>query len=211
MSCAKFTNSVMDDDWTVSFDKVPQTADKADAVARLKRGWDSVYPQLNGLFGLTLTKPDLEMLIDALTKANTHAVMFTLVLTTNDMHVELEAGKLTLIIGKVAVPSELEPYRNFLTHLHRWSAGGHDIVTDSDLQKYNKDNPPLPAKYKDFDEMTKKNVPADVAAFRTWAKAKKKAALDEIDKTAKAKATDPKRVAALKGINAALTEYQKSF
>ena len=213
MSCAKFTNSVMDDDWTVSYDKVPQTAeDKSNAVNRLKRGWDNtVFPTLNGLFGLKLTKPDFAMLIEALAKANSHAVMFTLVLAANDMHVELEAGSVTLIIGKVALPSELEDYRNFLVHLNRWGSGGHIIVSDSDIKKYNSDNPPLPAKYKDFDEMMKKNVKTDVEAFRTWAKSKKKAALDAIDKTAKAKPTDKARVDALKAINAALTEYQKGF
>jgi hypothetical protein len=54
---------------------------------------------------------------------------------------------------------------------------------------------------------------ADLEAFRSWAKgdSSAKKALEAIDKTAKAKPTDPARVAALKAINLALQAYLKTF
>jgi hypothetical protein len=214
MGFNQFENKVLVDDWTVSFDKAPQPDDKPNMVRRITKGWDSVKSDLDGLAGLKLVKPDVDALADTLVKSKTHAVMFELVLTKSEFRLDVEAGDLTVKAGKVAVPSDLEDYRNFLANLNGWSTSGRDIVPDADFKKFNDNNPKRPAKptYKDFDEMAKKSK-TDVDAFRTWAKGNSSAkkAFEAIDKTAKAKPSDPARVAALKAINDALKEYYKTF
>ena len=169
---------------------------------------------LDGLAGLKLVKPDFDSLADALIKSRTHAVMFELVLTKTEFRLDVQISNVTVRAGKVSVPSHLEEYRNFLGLLNGWSSPGRDIVPDADFKKFNASNPKKPAKpsYKDFDEMAKKSK-ADVDAFRTWAKGNSNAkkAFDALDKTAKAKPTDPARAAALKAINDSLKDYYKTF
>jgi hypothetical protein len=214
MSITYFENTVMVDDWTVSFDKVPTDADKPNAVKRISKKWDDVKADVDGLSGLKVVKPDFDTLADALIQGNSHAVMFELVLTKAEFRLDVEAGKITVKAGKVSVPSDLEDYRTFLGNLNGWSNNDHNIVPDSDFKKFNDNNPKKPAKptYKDFDEMVKKSK-TDVDAFRAWAKTNgnAKKAFDAIDKTAKAKATDPARVAALKAINASMQDWYKTF
>jgi hypothetical protein len=214
MSFTYFENTAQFDDHLVSFDKVPQAADKENVLRRIKKGWDGVMSDLNGLGGIKLVKPDFDAVADALIKSGTHAVMFDLVLTKAEFRLDVIAGNTTWKSGSVKVPSELEDYRNFLSLLNGWSTTDHNIVPDADFKKFNANNPKKPAKpaYKDFDEMAKKSK-SDVDAFRAWAKGNgnAKKAFDAIDKTAKAKPTDPARVAALKAINASLQDYYKTF
>jgi hypothetical protein len=169
---------------------------------------------LNGLGGIRLVKPDFDAVADALIKSGTHAVMFEMVLTKSEFRLDVIAGNVTWKAGSAKVPSELEDYRNFLSLLNGWSTADRNIVPDADFKKFNASNPKKPAKpaYKDFEEMAKKSK-ADVDAFRAWAKGNGngKKAFDAIDKTAKAKPTDPARVAALKAINASLQDYYKTF
>jgi hypothetical protein len=98
--------------------------------------------------------------------------------------------------------------------LNGWSTADRTSVPDADFKKFNDSNPKKPPKptYKDFDEMAKKSK-TDVDAFRAWAKGNSNAkkAFEAIDKTAKAKPTDPARVEAMKLINAALQDYYKTF
>lgn len=124
--------------------------------------------------------------------------------------------------AKVAVPKEVEAYREFLTRLNGWSLGGKKLVTDADLKKFTQEfppkskepeKPPKPKVYKSYGEMAKNK--ADVAAFRAWSKQKgnwKAAkAFSDLDKSAKLKADDPARGTALKAIDAALKDYYASF
>ena len=124
--------------------------------------------------------------------------------------------------AKVAVPTEVEAYRTFLTRLNGWSLGGKKLVTDADLKKFTQEfppkskepeKPPKPKVYKNYGEMAKNK--ADVAAFRAWSKQKgnwKAAkAFSDLDKSAKLKADDPARGTALKAIDAALKDYYASF
>jgi hypothetical protein len=214
MSFTYFENSAQLDEHLVSFDKVPTAADKDNVVKRVKKGWDGVMSDLNGLGGIRLVKPDFDAVADALIKSGTHAVMFEMVLTKSEFRLDVIAGNVTWKAGSAKVPSELEDYRNFLSLLNGWSTADRNIVPDADFKKFNASNPKKPAKpaYKDFDEMAKKSK-ADVDAFRAWAKGNGngKKAFDAIDKTAKAKPTDPARVAALKAINASLQDYYKTF
>jgi hypothetical protein len=214
MSFTPFENTALIDDHAVTFDKVPTAADKENVVRRIAKQWDGVMSDVNGLGGIKLSKPDFSALADTLIKSGTHAVLFELVLTKAEFRLDIVVDKTTLKAGTVRVPSELEEYRSFLSNLNGWSSSDHDIVPDADFKKFNADNPKKPPKpsYKDFDEMAKKSK-SDVDAFRAWAKgnANAKKAFDAIDKTAKAKPTDPARVAALKLINASLQDYYKTF
>lgn len=215
MAFKPFENSVMVDDRTVSFDKVPQAADKPNVVKRVAKAWEGLKSDLDGLGGLKLTKIDVDDIADQLIKSGTHAVIFELVLTRSEFRLDVVVDKLTVKAASVRVPGDLEEYRSFLSMLNGWSNSDHDIVPDADWKKFNADNPakpPKPTVYKDYDEMAKKSK-SDVDAFRAWAKtnAKAKKAFDDLDKTAKAKATDPARVNALKAINASLKDYYSSF
>jgi hypothetical protein len=215
MSFSSFENTFMPDDWTVSFDKVPQAADKENVVNRVKKRWETVKSDLDGLSGLKLVKPDFDAVADALIKSGTHAVIFNMVLTKAEFRLDVEVGNVTFKAGSVKVPSDLEEYRTFLSNLNGWSNSDRNIVPDSDFKSFNDKNPkapPKPKKYADFDELVKKSKD-DLEAFRTWAKANStaKKALDAIDKTAKSKPTDPARVDALKAINVSLKEYYKTF
>jgi len=214
MSFAPYENTVEIDDHTVSFDKVPTAADKENVVRRITKQWDGVMSDLNGLGGIKLSKPDIGAVADALIKSGTHAVIFELVLTKAEFRLDVEVTNTTWKAGSVRVPTELEEYRNFLSNLNGWSSPDHDIVPDAAFKKFNADNPKKPPKpsYKTFEEMEKKSK-ADVDAFRAWAKGNTNAkkAFEAVDKTAKAKPTDPARVAALKLINASLQDYYKTF
>ena len=214
MAFTPFENSVMVDDRTVSFDKVPQAGDKVNVVNRIKKAWDGLASDLEGLGGIKLKKPDIDALADTLIKSGTHAVIFELVLTRAEFRLDIVIGNTTLKSGTGRVPTDLEEYRNFLSSLNGWSNGDRNIVPDSDFKKFNDANPKKPAKptYKDFDEMAKKSK-SDTDTFRTWAKTNSagKKALEAIDKTAKAKPADPARVAALKAINACYQEWLKTF
>ena len=213
MSFTPFENTAQMDDRLVSFDKVPQEADKENAVRRLTKNWENVKSDLNGLGGIKLVqKVDWGMVTDALIKAKSHAVIFDLVLTKTEFRLNIEAGDVTVKGGSVSVPTEREAYRDFLAMLNGWSNGAQNIVPDADFKAFNAKFPKKPTEYKDFDEMAKKSK-TDVEGFRTWANGNStaKKAFADIDKTAKAKPTDPARAAALKAINASLKEYYKSF
>lgn len=214
MAFTYFENTAELDNRLVSFDKVPQAADKENVVRRIKKNWEGVISDLNGLAGIKLVKPDFDAVADALIKSGTHAVIFDMVLTKTEFRLDILVGNVTFKAGNVKVPSDLEEYRSFLSLLNGWSNTDQNIVPDADFKKWNSDNPKVQAKtkYKDFDDMVKKSK-TDVDAFRTWAKSNTNAkkAFEAIDKTAKAKANDPARVAALKAINAALQDYNKTF
>lgn len=214
MGFTYFENTASLDEHVVSFDKVPQQADKDTVVKRIKKKWDGVMSDLNGLGGIKLSKPDFDTVADALIKSGTHAVIFDMVLTKSEFRLDVIVDKTTWKAGSVKVPADLEDYRNFLSLLNGWSNADRNIVPDADFKKFNDSNPKKPPKptYKDFDEMAKKSK-TDVDAFRAWAKGNSNAkkAFEAIDKTAKAKPTDPARAEAMKLINAALQDYYKTF
>jgi len=212
VSIAYFENTAQLDDWLVSFDKVPQAADKDTVVRRVKKNWDGVKSDLDGLGGMKLQRPDFDAVADALIKSGTHAVIFDMVLTKSEFRLDVVVGNVTFKAGSVNVPTDLEEYRNFLGTLNGWSNSTRNIVSDADFKNFNAKNPKKPTEYKDFDEMVKKSK-TDLEAFRNWAKTNNNAkkAFADIDKTAKAKPSDPTRQAALKAINASMKEYYKSF
>ncbi len=209
-----FENQVLLDDRTVKYAYPAKAADKPNEVKRLKKSWEGVMSDLNGLGGISLSKPDFEMVADAVIKSGTGAVHYELTLNKSEFRLDVLADKLSLKAGSVKLPSDLEAYRSFLGLLNGWSNPSRDIVPDADFKKFNTNNPKKPEKpkVKDFDELVKKSK-ADLEAFRSWAKgdSSAKKALEAIDKTAKAKPTDPARVAALKAINLALQAYLKTF
>ena len=208
-------NTATMDDRLISFDKVPQEADKANVVKRIRKGWEGVVSDLDRLAGIKLAKADFEGLADALIKSKQHAVIFELVLTDTEFRLDVVIGNTTWKAGSVKVPTDLEAYRTFLATLNGWTTAERNIVPDADFKKFNDANPKKPPKptYKDFDEMVAKKNKADMDAFRAWAKGNSKAkeAFKQIDATAKAKATDPKRKEAMTAINAAMQEWLKTF
>ncbi len=212
MSFTLYENKASLDDYDISFDRVPteETADKHNSENRINKGWAKVYSDLNGLSGLSLKKPDVDAIIESLIKANTHAVMFELVLTKAELRLDVTTGSVTWKAGTVRVPTSLEDYRTFLGNLNGWSTSTRNIVPDADFKKFNTDNPKKPT-FKTFDDIAK-NKDA-LAAFRKWAagNTNAKKAFEAIDKTAKAKPNDPARVAALKAINVSLQDYYKTF
>jgi hypothetical protein len=214
MGFSYFENTVMYDEYTVSYERVPQEADKPNVVKRLKKSWDGLMSDLNGLGGISLVKPDWDAVADALIKSGKHAVIFELVLTKTEFRLDVIADKVTWKAGNTKLPSDLEEYRSFLSLLSGWSDTLHDIVPTSDFKKFNDNNPRKPEKpkAKDYEALVKLGK-APVDAFRAWAKSNSNAkkAFDAIDKTAKSKPTDPARVAALKAINLSLLDYLKSF
>lgn len=216
MAFNAYENTVLMDDHTVSFDKVPEEGDRVNGVRRIGKRWDEVKGDLDGLAGIKLQKPDIEDLFGHLVKSKTHAVMFELVLTKAEFRLDVQVGNASFKQGSVRVPSDLEDYRNFLATLNGWSTSGRDIVPDAAFKKWNADNPKAPAKppqYKDYDEMLKKSK-SDADAFRAWAKksnSKADKAFKAYDDTAKAKSNDPARAAAVKGLNDSLKDYYKSF
>lgn len=215
MGFSAYENTVLLDDRTASFDKVPDEGDRVNGVRRIAKRWDEVKSDLDGLAGIKLQKPDFDALFSQLVKSKTHAVMFELVLTKSEFRLDVVVGNASFKQGSVRVPSDLEEYRNFLSLLNGWSTTGRDIVPDADFKKWIADNPKGPTKppqYKDYDEMLKKSK-SDAAAFREWAKKNGKAskAFADYDKTAKSKPTDPARVAAVTAVNESLKDYYKSF
>jgi hypothetical protein len=209
-----FENQVLLDEHTVKYTYPAKASDKTNEVKRLKKSWEGVMSDLNGLGGISLSKPDFEMVADTVIKSGTGAVHYELTLNKSEFRLDVLADKLSLKAGSVKLPSDLEEYRSFLGLLNGWSDASRDIVPDADFKKFNTNNPKKPEKpkVKDFDELVKKGK-ADLEAFRSWAKgdSSAKKALEAIDKTAKAKPTDPARVAALKAINLALQAYLKTF
>jgi hypothetical protein len=95
MSFTYLENTAQFDDHLVSFDKVPQAADKENVLRRIKKGWDGVMSDLNGLAGIKLVKPDFDAVAEALIKSGTHAVMFDLVLTKAEFRFDVIAGYTT--------------------------------------------------------------------------------------------------------------------
>ncbi|MBC7939568.1 MAG: hypothetical protein H7Z19_07340, partial [Chitinophagaceae bacterium] len=81
MGFSYFENSATFDEYTVSFEQVPLAADKPNVLKRVKRAWDGVKSDLDGLGGIKLVKPDWDVVADTLIKSATHAILFDLVLT----------------------------------------------------------------------------------------------------------------------------------
>ena len=214
MGFTYFENTAQLDDHLVSFDKAPQDADKDNVVKRITKKWDGVMSDLNGLAGIKLARPDFKAVADALIKSGTHAVIFDMVLTKSEFRLNVIVGKTTWMAGSVKVPTELEEYRNFLSLLNGWSNAAETsfrMRTSRSSTTATRRSPRSP-RTKTSTRVAKKNKP-DVEAFRAWAKGNGngKKAFEAIDKTAKAKPTDPARVAAMKLINAALQDYYKTF
>jgi hypothetical protein len=214
MAFTYFENSVGLDEHIVKYHYPPKPIDKPGELKRLKKSWEGVMSDLNGLNGISLTRPDFEMVVDTVIKTGTGAVMYQLVLTKTEFRLDVLVDKLSIKAGNVRLPSDLEEYRSFLGMLNGWSNSTRDIVPDADFKKFNTDNPKRPdkPKAKDYDALVKLGK-TQVDAFRSWAKGNSNAkkAFDAIDKTAKAKPTDPARVAALKAINLSLQDYLKTF
>jgi hypothetical protein len=158
MGFTYFENTASLDEHVVSFDKVPQQADKDNVVKRIRKKWEGVMSDLNGLGGIKLSKPDFDAVADALIKSGTHAVIFDMVLTKAEFRLDVIVDKTTWKAGSVKVPTDLEDYRNFLSLLN----GCPTLTETSSRMQISRSSTtatprsPEPT-YKDFDEMAKKS------------------------------------------------------
>ena len=211
-----YENEISPDDWLVSDMSASADDDPEVFERKLRKKYDKVKSDTSSIDGLSIKAPDWATVISTKKREKSRAVSFDLSLKKSEL--VLSAGTPTgtrFILGKKAVPSDIEEYRTFLEELMNWSDSDHPLVTEADLKDWNKKNPKKPEKptvYKTYDEMAKKSK-ADTEAFKTWAKtnAAAKKALDELTKTDKLKPADPARVKALKAVDAVLPVYYKAF
>ena len=211
-----YENEISPDEWLVSDMNANADDDLEVFERKLRKKYDKVKSDTSSIDGLSIKAPDWATVISTKKREKSRAVSFDLSLKKSEL--VLSAGTPTgtrFILGKKAVPSDIEEYRTFLEGLMNWSDSDHPLVTEADLKDWNKKNPKKPEKptvYKTYDEMAKKSK-ADTEAFKTWAKtnAAAKTALDELTKTDKLKPADPARVKALKAVDAVLPVYYKTF
>lgn len=211
-----YENEISPDDWLVSDMNANADDDPEVFERKLRKKYDKVKSDTSSIDGLSIKAPDWATLISTKKREKSRAVSFDLSLNKSEL--VLTAGTPTgtrFILGKKAVPSDIEAYRAFLEGLMNWSDSDHPLVTEADFKDWSKKNPKKPEKptvYKTYDEMVKKSK-TDAEAFRIWAKANAagKKALDELTKTDKLKPADPARVKALKGADAVLLAYYKTF
>ena len=211
-----YENEISPDDWLVSDMSASADDDPEVFERKLRKKYDKVKSDTSSIDGLSIKAPDWATVISTKKREKSRAVSFDLSLKKSEL--VLSAGTPTgtrFILGKKAVPSDIEEYRTFLEELMNWSDSDHPLVTEADLKDWNKKNlkkPEKPTVYKTYDEMAKKSK-ADTEAFKTWAKtnAAAKKALDELTKTDKLKPADPARVKALKAVDAVLPVYYKTF
>ena len=211
-----YENEISPDDWLVSDMNANADDDPEVFERKLRKKYDKVKSDTSSIDGLSIKAPDWATVISTKKREKSRAVSFDLSL--NKSALVLTAGTPTgtrFILGKKAVPSDVEEYRTFLEGLMNWSDSDHPLVTEADFKDWGKKNPKKPEKptvYKTYDEMVKKSK-TDAEAFRTWAKtnAAGKKALDELTKTDKLKPADPARVKALKAVDAVLPAYYKTF
>ena len=208
-----YENEISPDEWLVSDMNANADDDPVVYERKLRKKYDKVKSEVNSIDGLSIKAPDFAMVMATKKREKSRAVSFDLTLKKSELVLTVGTPTGTrFILGKKAVPSDTEEYRTFLEGLMNWSDGDHPLVTEADFKEWSKKNPKKPTVYKTYDEMVKKSKP-DTEAFRAWAKnnAAGKKALDELTKTDKLKPADPARVKALKGVDAVLPVYYKSF
>lgn len=208
-----YENEISPDDWLVSDMNANADDDPVVYERKLRKKYDTVKSEISSIDGLSIKAPDWATVISTKQREKSRAVSFDLSLKKSEL--VLTAGTPTgtrFILGKKAVPTDLEEYRTFLEGLMNWSDSDHPLVTETDFKDWSKKNPKKPTVYKTYEEMVKKSK-ADTEAFRTWAKtnAAGKKALDELTKTDKLKPADAARVKALKAVDAVLPAYYKTF
>jgi hypothetical protein len=213
---SSYENEISPDDWLVSDMNANADDDPEVFERKLRKKYDKVKSDTSSIDGLSIKAPDWATVISTKKREKSRAISFDLTLKKSEL--VLTAGTPTgtrFVLGKKVVPSDLEDYRTFLEALMNWSDSDHPLVSEADFKDWSKKNPKKPEKptvYKTYDEMIKKSK-TDAEAFRTWAKtnAAGKKALDELTKTDKLKPADPARVKALKGVDAVLPAYYKTF
>lgn len=211
-----YENEITPDDWLVSDMNANADDDPAVYERKLRKAYDRVKTAVKDIDGLGVRAPDFQIVMSMKTREKSRAVSYDLTLSKSDLSLTVGTPTGTrFVLGKRAVPSDLEEYRDFLEALMNWSDSDRPLVTESEFKSWSAKNPKKAAKptvYKTYDEMLKKSK-TDTEAFKTWTKSNSTAqkAMDELAKTEKAKPTDPARVKALKAVDAVLPTYYKSF
>jgi len=208
-----FENEIGPDNWLVSDVNADRDDDPVIYERKLRKKYDTVKRDVNAIDGLSIKAPDWATLIATKKREKSRAISFDLELKRSSL--ALTAGTPTgtrFVLGKRAVPSDLEEYRLFLEALMGWSDGDHPLVSESDFKTWSRKNPKKPTVYKTYEELARKSK-ADTEAFRAWAKTSSpgKKVLEEWGRTEKLKPADAARVKALKMLDALLAGYYKTF
>ena len=208
-----YENEISPDGWLVSDVNADRDDDPVAYERKLRKKYDTVKRDVNAIDGLSIKAPDWATLIATKKGEKSRAVSFSLDLKRSSL--VLTAGTPTgsrFVLGRRAVPSDLEEYRLFLEALMGWSDGDHPLVSESDFKTWSRKNPKKPTVYKTYEELARKSK-ADTEAFRTWAKTSSpgKKVLEEWGRSEKLKPADAARVKALKMLDALLAGYDKTF
>ena len=208
-----YENEISPDGWLVSDVNADRDDDPVAYERKLRKKYDTVKRDVNAIDGLSIKAPDWATLIATKKREKSRAVSFSLDLKRSSL--VLTAGTPTgtrFVLGKRAVPSDLEEYRLFLEALMGWSDDDHPLVSESDFKTWSRKNPKKPTVYKTYEELARKSK-ADTEAFRTWAKTSSpgKKVLEEWGRSEKLKPADAARVKALKMLDALLAGYYKTF
>jgi hypothetical protein len=208
-----YENEIRPDDWVAADVNANADDDPVNYERKLRKKFDQVKRAVSAIDGLGARAPDYATLIATKKREKSRAIAFGLELGRSQL--VLSAGTPTgtrFILGKKAVPSDLEEYRDFLEALMNWSDGDHPLVTESDFKAWSRKNPKKPTVYKTYEELARRSKP-DLEAFKAWAKtnAVAKKVLEEAARTEKLKPADPARVKVLKALDAVLALYYKTF
>jgi hypothetical protein len=208
-----FENGISPDSWLVSDVNADRDDDPAAYERKLRRKYDIVKRDVNGIDGLSIKAPDWATLIATKKREKSRAVSFELDLKRSSLVLTAgPPGGTRFVLGRRAVPGDLEEYRAFLEALLGWSGGERPLVGESDFKAWSRKNPKKPIVCKTYEELVRRSRP-DAETFRAWAKANAaaKKALDEAARTAKLKPGDPARARAAKLLDATLGAWYRTL
>ena len=208
-----YENEISPDAWTVGDVNADRDDDPVAYERKLRKKYDIVKRDVNGIDGMSIKAPDWATLIATKKREKSRAISFDLDLKRSSLVLTAgPPGGTRFVLGRRAVPSDLEEYRVFLEALMGWSDGDHPLVSEADFKAWSKKNPKKPVVCKTYEELARKSK-ADAETFRAWAKANSatKKVLEEVARTAKLKPADPARVRATKLLDASLGAWYRTL
>jgi hypothetical protein len=208
-----YENEIDPDGWIVSDVNADRDDDPVAYERKLRKKYDTVKRDVNAIDGLSIKAPDWATLIATKKREKSRAISFVLDLKRSAL--VLTAGTPTgsrFVLGRRAVPADLEEYRLFLEGLVGWSDGDHPLVSEADFKAWSRKNPKKPTVYKTYAEMVRASK-ADAEVFLAWAKTSSvgKKVMEESVRTEKLKPADPARLKVLKLLDAMLAGYYRTF
>jgi hypothetical protein len=208
-----YENEISPDTWIVSDVNADRDDDPVAYEHKLRKKYDIVKRDVNGIDGMSVKAPDWATLVATKKREKSRAISFELDLKRASLVLTAgPPGGTRFVLGRRAVPGDLEEYRAFLEALMGWSDSDHPLVGESDFKAWSKKNPKKPIVCKTYEELARKSK-ADAETFRAWAKANPaaKKVLEEAARAEKLKSTDPARVRTTKLLDATLGVWYRSL